>query len=151
MACIRENTKCRDAHNFHGVHADVPTDAALVLHYDSINLDGWKQKFRNYKNTNGASLCVNKTIPFRFYCESIEAVDTDSANRTWAKYKRYRKGHHYPIFINPKFPAPAIVLVGNGPTQGAIGDVIDAFPVVVRFNQCVLDGYTEQVGCRIMW
>ncbi|RMF59245.1 MAG: hypothetical protein D6746_08535 [Bacteroidetes bacterium] len=44
----------------------------------------------------------------------------------------------------------SVVLVGNGPsaTSRRLGDRIDTFDVVVRFNRFVLLGYEPQIGTR---
>jgi len=45
-------------------------------------------------------------------------------------------------------PRPWAV-VGNGVARFKVGDVIDSYPTIVRFNEYVIDGYEEYVGTKI--
>lgn len=47
-------------------------------------------------------------------------------------------------------PTDEIIIVGNGPSllEKSLGDVIDSYPNVVRFNKFQIEGYQKQVGTK---
>jgi hypothetical protein len=52
---------------------------------------------------------------------------------------------------SPVLPGQSVVLVGNGPSvllRGDIGDTIDGFGQVVRFNHYAIRGFERKVGTR---
>lgn len=51
-------------------------------------------------------------------------------------------------------PPAEVVLVGNARSllaRNGLGEVIDAFPVVIRFNNFVTSGYEDCVGAKTDW
>ena len=145
IGCLTHNIKCNGAHNFTGKSEWIPQSIAVILHFDSIVFERWQAKFLKYRQEGGQEQCKTKAIPFKFYCESIDASPANILE-VWRKYKRYQENKHDVVFINPKFNSHAVVLVGNAPMQKNYGALIDAFPWVVRFNGHKIDGFEDLIG-----
>ena len=50
-----------------------------------------------------------------------------------------------------KFHGKRICILGNGPSLtkgGQLGELIDSFDEIVRFNNCLIKGYEDKVGSR---
>lgn len=134
------------AHRFRG-QVEVGRDVALVLHYESMVVAAWRQKFERM-HAQRALRRETADIPFAFYRDSMEAVASSPATavETWCRYKLARPDQTL-MHVHPSFVAPSILLVGNGPSLHGrdIGMYVDAFPVVVRFNEFVA---TPALGAR---
>ena len=124
---VERGARCAGAHRFSGKEMWVPPNTAVVLHFDSIVLRRFRKKMEKYRRENGREQCRTKRIPFKFYCDAINA-STPNVLKVWHNYKRYEPGRHKVLFINPRFQAPAMVIVGNTPMKGKYGALIDAFP-----------------------
>ncbi len=87
-------------HKFSGTKINIPSSLAVILHYESASYQHWCQKFNNYALNNSLNVS-NKSIPFPFYNESIEAfLNTASQKekkKIWSKYKmvKYRDPKTY--------------------------------------------------------
>lgn len=122
------------AHRFRGT-AFLDESVALILHYESMVVDDWRQKFARIARVR-AETGENTTIQFRFYTDSLRAVDRPDALETWRGYKMATTASGPLRHIHPSFTGPSILLIGNGPSlrDVEISAFVDAFPTVVRFN-----------------
>lgn len=84
MAVLAHRPLSHGPHAFQGESTAVPSHLAVVLHYESACVERWRQKYANYaKDTPDA--CRRGDIPFKFYCDSIEAAGNDEV---WHRYKQ---------------------------------------------------------------
>ena len=84
MANLSKKVKVKGVHSFGGNMENIPENILLVLHYESPCKQRWREKFKMYSIRN-ANECKNGTIPFEFYCSSIES----QKDEVWEKYKLY--------------------------------------------------------------
>ena len=78
--------KAHGPHIFTGKQETIPSYFALVIHYESSCFYKWKQKFSSYAN-DSPDACKKGKIPFKFYCESLNSVNSPTEIDTWAKWK----------------------------------------------------------------
>ena len=72
-------------HRFSGPSYQVPYTAACVLHFESGNFNRWILKFEMLSKMDEKT---NKSIPFPFYHESLEAIKSKTGRlQFWKKYK----------------------------------------------------------------
>lgn len=69
-------------HLFTGSNRTIPTSKCVVLHFESSCFERYRAKFKNYR-TSTPHACASGSIPFPFYCQSID----DSSFETWRRWK----------------------------------------------------------------
>lgn len=113
----------------------IDTSVALILHYESMVVDRWREKFARIARVQTETPSERADIPFQFYNDSMRAVGTPFELDTWRAYKMPRPSQGL-RHIHPSFTTPSILLVGNGPSLRGVdlSVFVDAFPTVVRFN-----------------
>ena len=72
-------------HGFSGNKIQVPSSLAVILHYESASYQHWCQKFNNYALNNSQDIS-NKSIPFPFYNESIQAFLNEATQKEKKKF-----------------------------------------------------------------
>ena len=130
------------AHRFRGTFL-IDDNIAVILHYESMVVEAWKEKFKRMARSRDQT---HETAPiaFQFYIESLDAVKRSDPIETWTRFKIPRPTETL-RHIHPSFVGPSIILVGNGPSlrDVDISVFVDAFPIVVRFNEFLP---TERLG-----
>lgn len=82
----RASVRARGPHFFTGSVSEIPTHVAVVVHYESSCLHKWQRKFAAYA-ADSPTACSDGEIPFRFYCDSMDAVSRSDRAATWARWK----------------------------------------------------------------
>jgi hypothetical protein len=70
-AVLKNDPKFHGPHYFTGKVYEMPDDNIVILHFDSCSYTAWRYKFKRLKNSD-----LTK-VPFPFYRESIELMNTD--------------------------------------------------------------------------
>lgn len=89
IACLKHDVKANGPHYFCGSVKDLTTDDAVILHYESMTFERWREKFTNYLNNGNKELCNIGKIPFKFYCNSMDVVNSANADAYWEEHKVY--------------------------------------------------------------
>lgn len=78
-------------HNFTGTIVELPPHVAVIIHYESSCFKRWSQKFTGYASTS-PDACKDGKIPFKFYCDSLEAFlkPSSSPQLVWDRWKLRR-------------------------------------------------------------
>ena len=78
----------RGPHTFSGSESQMPSHAAVVVHYESSCLTRWAEKFSGYAKTSPHA-CMNGDIPFQYYCDSIDAFAKKETHvdSVWMRWK----------------------------------------------------------------
>jgi len=86
-AVLRHGPRYHGPHHFLGRAWQMPADRVVVLHFDSCTFDQWKSKFqRMAQKTTRTS-----EIPFPFYKQSIDKVQSGAADAELQTFYRERK------------------------------------------------------------
>tara|TARA_B110000027_G_scaffold132987_1_gene160390 strand:+ start:4613 stop:5374 length:762 start_codon:yes stop_codon:yes gene_type:complete len=115
IGAVSGSLRAHGPHFFSGRVVHVPAHVGVVVHYESACFEKWREKFAGYVASGELTACnapvgvggassssaadqppsrsKGKTIPFRFYCDSMRSVARDATPRaTWEAWKRHRKG-----------------------------------------------------------
>jgi len=117
IGAVSGSLRAHGPHFFTGRVVHVPAYVGVVVHYESACFEKWREKFAGYVASGELMACKppaaagdapspssgaterapppsrTRTIPFRFYCDSMRSVARDATSRTtWEAWKRHRKG-----------------------------------------------------------
>ena len=75
-------------HMFTGLKYNIPSYVAVVIHYESSCFERWKHKFSSYAtDSHSPNACKTGKIPFKYFCESMEHVNDNTAIDVWTRWK----------------------------------------------------------------
>ena len=94
---ISDNLKAKGPHYFHGTVKNIPTDDAIVLHFDSCTYSKWYHKFNNLKNITDKKF---NEIPFNFYKKSIKYLRKSAKSEDKLGYKFWKENKIDPFYNN---------------------------------------------------